>query len=209
VKRALAVAAVMLTIWVAHDFTRKVRHDLREFDVDEVARIETAMWRSYYEHHRVRLFAELTTLLREQFDLPFWRSCRAAYYAARSAVIFQRGRERAEYLRALPPLVDYYEVIRRASSTPFDPQRVAELELEWWILHRERERHAPADLERGLAELQAAIFNRPASEFAAHARYRAQAMLLRDSGGDWRKIAELLEQSWGALHDVVNSPQPL
>src|SRR5689334_12178358 len=90
VKRVVALAAAMLAVWILYDFTRSTKHDLRDFDPHEVARLETAMWRSYYDHERVRLFAEMATLLRRQFRLPFWRSCLTAYYAARSAVIFQK-----------------------------------------------------------------------------------------------------------------------
>ena len=75
------------------------------------------MWRSYYDHHPVRLLVEMNGLLRTQFHLPFWRSCAAAWYAARAAVIFQKGHSRADYMRALPYLVRYYGVIRRASAT--------------------------------------------------------------------------------------------
>jgi hypothetical protein len=71
--------------------------------------------------------------------------------------VFQHGRDRSDYRKALPDLVDYYGLIRRASATPFEVQRVAELELEWWIVHRERERHPAGQLERSLAYLQAAV----------------------------------------------------
>ena len=57
--------------------------------------------------------------------------------------------------------LDYYGLIHKASATPFAVERVAALELEWWIVHRQRDRHAPGDLERALAELQAAIYSRP------------------------------------------------
>ena len=204
-RRVAAAAAAMLAVWVIHDFARSVDHDLREFDAHEVARLETAMWRSYYDGDRFQLFAEMSTLLRRQFQLPFWRSCLTAYHAARSAVIFQRGRDRGEYLRALPDLVDYYGQIHRASATPFDVQRVAQLELEWWIVHRQRDRYAPGALQLALAELDAAIYGRPVLDFAVPARLRAQAMLLRDTGGDWDRIADLLDRSWAALYDIVNS----
>jgi len=200
----LIVAAGMLAVWVIYDFTRTTRHDLRDFDPHEVARLETAMWRSYYDHKTVSLFAQLATLLRRQFDLPFWRSCLAAYYAARSAVVFQRGNARADYLLALPAVENYYSEIQRASTTPFDVRKVSELEVEWWIVHRERDGHAPGDLARALAELQSAIYGRPPADFAAHARWRAEAMLLRDAGGNWERIADLLDRSWVSLHDVVN-----
>jgi hypothetical protein len=202
-RRALIVIAAMVAVWVAYDLTRTARHDLRDFDPHEVGRLESAMWRSYYDHQRVALFSQLATLLRDQFHLPFWRSCQGAWYAARSAAVFQRGKERSEYLRALPDLVDYYTLIRRFSSTPFDARKVSELELEWWIVHRERDRHPPGDLERALAELQAGIYGPPASDFAEHGRLRGEAMLLRDSGGDWGRIADLLDRSWVSLHDAL------
>lgn len=203
-KRSALVLVGMLAVWLVYDFATGGRHDLRQFDPHEVARLETAMWRSYYDHERVQLFAELSTLLRRQFRMTFWRSCMGAYYAARSAVVFQKGRERPDYLLALPHLVDYYELIRRSSATPFDVQRVAELELEWWIVHRQRDRHKPGDLERALAELQAAVYGRPAAEFRQHARFRAEAMVMRDAGGDWARIGELLDRSWVSLYDAVN-----
>jgi hypothetical protein len=195
-----AFGAAYLALWVTYDLSRSTRHDLRRFDPHEVARIETAMWHSYYDHRPVKLFVELSTLLRRQFELPFWRSCQGAYYAARSAVVFQKGRQRAEYLRALPDLVDYYGLIRGSSVTAFDTQRVAELELEWWIAHRQ----APGSLPSALAELPAAMYSQPAADFAEHARLRTQAMLLRDGGGDWGRIGELLDRSWTSLHDAVN-----
>ncbi len=212
-RRTALGAMGILAVWIFFDATVSSRHDLREFDPHEVGRLETAMWRSYYDHRSVRLFGQLTELLRRQFHLTFWRSCLGGYYGARSAIVFQRGRDREEHLRALPDLVRYYTLIRRSSATPFDVQRVSELELEWWIVHRQRDRHPPGDLERGLAELQAAIYGRPAADFAEHARLRAEAMLLRDGGGDWNRIAELLDRSWTALHEAVRlahgrSPQP-
>jgi hypothetical protein len=107
-----------------------------------------------YDHHQIRLFGELTTLRRRQFHMPFWRSCLGAYYAARSAVVFQAG-------------------------------------------------HARDDYERALAELQSAIYSRPDPVFADHASRRAEAMLIRDAGGDWGRIAELLDNSWVSLHSAV------
>ena len=190
----------MLSLWVTSDLSRSTRHDLRRFDPHEVARLETAMWRSYYDHRPVKLFAELSTLLRRQFELPFWRSCQGAYYAARSAVVFQKGRERPDYLRALPNLVDYYSLIRGSSATPFDVRRVAELELEWWIAHRQ----AHGELPRALAELPAAMYGQPAAEFAEHGGLRTEAILLRDAGGDWVRIGEMLDRSWVSLYDAVN-----
>jgi hypothetical protein len=215
-RRILLAIAAALVLWVVRDLAVPVRHDLRDFDPRAVARIETDMWRSYYDHRSVRLFSELTVLLRSQYGLPFWRSVAGAYYAARAAVVFQKGRERAEYDRALPALDRFYALIRAASASDFDAQRAARLELEWWIVHRQRAGHPPGDLERSLAQLQSAIYHLPPEQFAIHAKARADAMVIRDSraaagsvtADDWQQIAKLLEESWFGLRAAVEGGSP-
>ena len=68
-----------MAAWITRDPADGTRHHLREFDSHEVALQETAMWRSYYDHHPVRLPGEMNSLLRRQFHLPFWRSCAAVW----------------------------------------------------------------------------------------------------------------------------------
>ena len=50
--------------WAAAELARPRRADIRVFDPDEVARLETAMWRSYYDRRRLPLFGQLVALLR-------------------------------------------------------------------------------------------------------------------------------------------------
>jgi hypothetical protein len=208
---AAAVCAVAVG-YVAYDLYGPRRSDLRSFDPDEVARLETAMWRSYYSRERAKLFFEMAELLRTQYHLPLVRSNVVAYEAARAAFVFKDGHNRGEYERALPNLVDYYTSLRRVSVSPFDVDEAARLELEWWIVHRERKSHPPGDLADALAVLPAAIYRVPADTLAEHARLRAEAMTIRDTkaeeGGvteeDWARIDELLHRSWRSLHDAVN-----
>jgi hypothetical protein len=212
-KLAIFVLAGLLpAMWIVRDLSAPVRNDLRSFDPHEVARMETAMWRSYYGHRPVRLVAEVATLLRSEYHLPFWRAYVAAWHAGRGAVVFQRGRKRAEYERALPDVEAFYRIVRAASTEPFDEREAARLELEWWIVHRDRD---PARLERALAELEAAIYHEPSGRFELYARARGEAMILRDTraggGGvseaDWARIAGLLDQSWTALHQAIQQPR--
>src|SRR4051812_41905080 len=200
-KRALKVSAaliLLLAAWAAYDLYSSSRASLREFDADEVARLDTAMWRSYYSRQRARLFAQLGELLRTQYQLPLWRSNAVAYRAAKAAFVFKDGHSRADYERALPDLLSFYNSIRSVSDTDFDPERVARLELEWWIVHRERRAHPPGALERALADLEAELYRVPAERLMEHARLRAEAMEIRDTkaeqGGvteeDWRRIDE-------------------
>jgi hypothetical protein len=204
---------VALLAWVAYDLYTPRRTSLRDFDADEVARLDTAMWRSYYSRERLRLFGQLAELLRTQYRLPFWRSNAVAYRAAHAAFVFKDGHGRADYERALPDLRSFYQSIRQVADTDFDTERAARLELEWWLVHRERGAHPPGDLPRALADLAAELYRVPAERLSEHARLRAEAMEIRDTkadeGGvteeDWRRIDELLHQSWRSLHTVVNS----
>lgn len=209
----LVVAAVLavVVIWVAYDLYAPRTAHLREFNPDEVARLETAMWRSYYEKQRLQLFRQLSELLRTQYNMPLVRSNQVAYYAADAAFVFKKGKQRADYEKALPELVKFYDAVRKMSDVPFDVDRVARLELEWWIIHRQRANHAPGDLERALAELQAEIYQVPIERLMEHGRLRAEAMTIRDtkaeSGGvteaDWARIDELLHESYRSLAVAV------
>lgn len=197
--------------WISYDLLAARQTNLREFDAKEVARLETAMWRSYYDKERLALFGQLAELLRKQYCLPLWRSNAVAYQAAKAAFVFKGGHGRSDYEKALPNLVNYYSAIREVSDIAFDVHHVARLELEWWIIHRERNKYSRADLDHSLAELPAAIYQMPNEKFAEHARLRAEAMLIRDAkaeqGGvseaDWQRINELLLASWQSLHQAV------
>lgn len=208
----LLIVAALLAGWIAYDLYKPHKVDIRDFDADEVARLDTAMWRSYYSRERLKLFGELTELLEKQYKLPFWRRQLMAFYAAKAAFVFKDGKSREDYEKALPDLVKFYAEIREISMTEFDVDRAAKLELEWWIVHRERKKYQPGDLSRALAETAAAVYNIPAESFAEHADLRAEAMEIRDtraeSGGvseeDWNRIDELLHRSWRSLHGAVN-----
>ena len=211
--RVIALLLVLLIGGVAFDLYYPRTTKMREFDPDEVARLETAMWRSYYEKEQVRLFNQLTELLRTQYHMPLVRSNQVAYYAANAAFVFKQGRERPDYEKALPDLIKFYAEIRKLSDIPFDVDRVARLELEWWIIHRQRTKHKPEDLEKALAELQAEIYRVPLERMMEHGRLRAEAMTIRDTkaeaGGvseaDWTKINELLKESWRSLAKAVKA----
>src|SRR5262245_42885679 len=98
-RAVVLVAAAVVVSYVAYDLFAPRTSDLRAFDPDEVARLDTAMWRSYYARERVTLFLELTELVRTQYHLPFLRSNLLAYRAAHAAFVFKDGHDCAEYER--------------------------------------------------------------------------------------------------------------
>src|SRR5450755_1653004 len=208
----LVVCGVVALLWLMLDVGIPRRHSMRDFNPHVVAQLETDMWRSYYDHHPLELYVELARLLRSQYHLSVTRSCLAAYRAAHAAVVFQRGKNRPDYQQALPGIVAYYSLIRAGSDVPFDPRQAARLELEWWIIHRQRaRRHAPGDLAESLATLQAEIYGQPAYRFIEHGQARADAMGLRDqraesgrvTDADWKRIQDLLDRSWVSLKSAI------
>ena len=200
--------------WAVAELARPRRVDIRAFDPDEVARLETAMWRSYYDRRRLPLFGQLVALLQGQFHLQPLRAVALAGLAARAAAVFQVGAGHDDYRRALPYLERYYRAIRAVSETPFDPARAAWLELEWWIVHREVDDHPPGDLEAALADLAAELYQVPADRLRTHASRRAEAMTMRDHASrraigvlddDWDRIEAVLWVAWKALADEVQT----
>ncbi len=211
----LTTAAMAATLaWIAVDLWGPRSTDIRSFNPNAIGRLETAMWRSYYGREKLRLFTQLAELMRTQYRFPFLRSNVAAYQAAKAAFVFKDGLSRADYEKALPNLVRFYTAIRRVSNVPFDVNRAAQLELEWWVIHRERASHPPVDLDQVLADLPAEVYSVPVEHLMEHARLRAEAMITRDTkaeaGGlteeDWARIEELLISSWQSLWKAVNPP---
>jgi hypothetical protein len=208
----LLIIGVLLAGWIAIDLYAPHKVDIRDFDADEVARLDTAMWRSYYSRERLKLFSELSELLEKQYKLNFWRRQLIAYYAAKATFVFKDGKSRADYEKALPDLVKFYREIHDISTTDFDVEKAARAELEWWIVHRERQKYQEGDLARALADTAAAIYQIPPENFLEHGRLRAEAMRIRDTkaetGGvteeDWQHIDELLHTSWRSLRDAVD-----
>jgi hypothetical protein len=212
-KRWLIVTAIIgaLLLWAGIDLLVPHRSDIRRFDPNEVAHLDAVMWRSYYNRQQRQLFFQLAELMRRQFHFPLLRSNEVAAYAAKAAFVFKDGHNRADYEKALPELEEYFQAIRDISTKPFDVRRAARLELEWWIVHREREHHADGDLARALAEAASELYQVPADKLMEYGRFRADAMKIRDTkafaGGvteaDWRQIESNLQTSWQSLWNAM------
>ena len=210
---------VLLTLlsWISVDLFVPQQHSIRAFDPQEVAQLETDMWRSYYDKKPVLLFWQLAGGLRQQFHAPFWRSFTLGFQATKAAFVFKKGKSQSDYQKTLPDLITYYEAIQQLSIDSFDVPKVAKLELDWWIVHRQREQYSYDELADALVQTSAALYDQPAAPFVTYGRLRADAMRLCDEvrrhpGGateaDWQRINQELEQAWKSLHMVVQ-PQKL
>jgi hypothetical protein len=183
--------------------------DLRAFDPAEMARLETAMWRDYYEKHYPRLFYHLYELSRTQFDFSPLDSLRIALSAAQAAKTFQPTRSRREADAALPSLVTYYRLLLPAAPAAFDVQETARLELDWWQARREKV--GPKDYGRTVAEVAALTYGKSRDDPATleSGVVRAEAMAYRDARSrsmteaDWSEIETQLLRAYRLLKGSV------
>jgi hypothetical protein len=131
------VLASILTVVLGGYASWPRQADLRGFEPDEIARLETAMWREYYEKRYAALFGHLYEFVATQFAFAPPDSLRIALPAAQAAKAFRPRRSRAAADAALPPLVTYHRLLASAVPGGFDVAEAARLELDWWQARRE------------------------------------------------------------------------
>ena len=204
-KKIILVLICALGLWIGVDLYVPHSVNFKQFDPIVVGQLDAGMWRSYYEIKRVKLFWQMSKLMRNQFNSPFWRSFPMAYDAAKAAFVFKEGQSREDYAKALPFLEKYYAQINALSDKPFDVKTMAQQELEWWIVRREPQ-HTTADWEQLLAQTAAILYGESVEKFKDYANLRVEAMVLRDnkrdniSENDWHTINDLCVKSWQAVH---------
>lgn len=201
----VAIAAVLVAAYAA--VPRQV--DLRTFDPAEMARLETAMWRDYYDKRYAALFYHLYESTRTQFGFSPLRSLHIALSAAEAAKAFQPTRSRREADAALPALVAYYRDLASAAPAAFDVEGVARLELDWWQARREAV--GPRDYGITIARVAALTYGKSPDDVGIKqfGIARAEAMAYRDGRGsavtdaDWSAIEAQLGGAYRALKASV------
>jgi hypothetical protein len=113
-RRIVLALAILIAAGVAYACWPR-QADLRAFDPVEMARLETAMWRDYYEKHYPRLLYHLYESSRTQFGFSPLASVRISLSAALAAKTFQPTRSRTEAEAAISYLVTYYGLLRQAA----------------------------------------------------------------------------------------------
>jgi hypothetical protein len=151
----------------------------RSFDPRRVGRLECAAWLAYYRREWLKVLRASILLTRHTFALPWpatlygaWLVLRAnqlwAPYPANDPDGARRAMER------------FYRLVARHHHESFEPARAAQLEVEWWRVHREHQHGDPGDgneaLVDALARLYAYVYGVPETEVRVAARERALAM---------------------------------
>jgi len=198
----LGMLILSASIWIQYVLARP---DMTGFSPQEMGRLESAMWRSYYEGHWFRLGTQTMAVACGQYGFSWWDGVRSSFHAARSALFFRKNTEDP---RCLPELEQYYAIIRNATGRDYDVRTAAALELKWW--KDRRSGVAPRDYAKTIAQSAALVYRVTEEEILAAATMRAEAMAYRDARrngkmteSDWQEVATQLTLGYSAFHKAV------
>lgn len=172
-----------------------------------VAHFEANGWRAYYEHNWLKVLRLIVRLCQEQFHIPFPQSLLAGYYTTRASIawapIDHNVQDVLTYLRK------FYRIARRYSRLHFDVERVATLELQYFVVHRALSgKEDKTELIQTMADLHSAIFGITPAQALASAELRVLAMNIvdlitsktsLDPASDWVKLEEYLRQCYASI----------
>jgi hypothetical protein len=172
-KRQIA-GTVLAVLAVATAYIGVPRHaDLTRFDPASMARLETSMWRHYYEKRYLALFGDLYDVARSEYGFSPFDSLRLALAAASAARSFQPSSSRAEAEAALPSLIDYFRILSQAAPVPIEVEDAALTELAWWQARREQvtpEQYGPI-----IARVATLVYGANSEDLRRSGLVRAQA----------------------------------
>jgi hypothetical protein len=184
------------------------RHaDLRQFDAAAMGRLESSMWRDYYEKRYVDLFRDLYGVSRNEYGFSPLDSVEIAIAAARAAKTFQPSTSRAEAEAALPYLNSYFSMLSEAAKAPIEVEDAARTELAWWQARREAV--PPEQYGAIIARVATLMYGVDGEDVRRFGTLRAEAMAYRDARdanineADWILITKRLELAYGLLKNAV------
>ena len=185
-----------------------------DFDPDELARLETRMWKAYYRRQPARLFGLLIQALRAQAGVSWPRTIGASLLLTRAAAGFARST--GDYERFAPDIGRAYRMLGLPDHV--DAEAVARHELRWWVVRREIGLAAGAAAGDSISDLYAALYDIPRERVAEAGRLRGLAAEVRDRGATddpdgsrgpgaayWPEVARLLRDSYRSLKGALDA----
>jgi hypothetical protein len=185
-----------------------------DFDPDELARLETRMWKAYYRRQPARLFGLLVRAIHAQAGVSWPRALGASLLLTRAAAGFARST--GDYERFAPDIGRAYRMLGLPDHV--DAEAVARHELRWWVVRREIGLAAGAAAGDSITNLYATLYDIPRERVAEAGRLRGQAAEVRDRGATddpdgsrgvgsayWPEVARLLRDSYRSLSRALNA----
>src|SRR3954469_25601606 len=185
-----------------------------DFDPDELAKLETRMWKAYYRRQPARLFGLLVMAIREQAHVSWPRALAASVLLTRAAAGFARAT--GDYERFAPDIVRCYRMLGLPEHVDIDA--VARHELRWWVVRREIGLEAGTAAGESITDLYATLYGVPRESVAEAGRLRGIAAEIRDRGATvdpdgprgagatyWPEVGRLLRQSYRSLSAALSA----
>jgi hypothetical protein len=190
------------------------------FNPDKVAYYEKAGWEAYYDHKWLKAFWLLVKLNRETFRMSLPTALSAALDTVRASMAFAPVDN--DVARAIHYIEKFYAKARRSLDMRTDAKTLAELEMDYWLVHRQLalQRMQPpheGDLEpliQSIARLHAALFNSTPEAMRASAEMRALAATAvdritgkysTDVAADWREVERYLQKAYRAVQATLHA----
>ncbi|MEN3942729.1 hypothetical protein WJU23_15625 [Prosthecobacter sp. SYSU 5D2] len=208
-RRFLLACCLLFGLW----FFIPRQANMEDFDPARMGRLESDMWRHYYDKSYARMAGALFLASHGQYGFSPWDSLRMAWHAAQAARRTQPTQPRAQaFAVGIPPLTEYYRIIQKATGAAWQPEDLAPMELEWWV--QRRENATWQQYGETIARLTARAYDAPLERVRPACLLRAEMMDYRDqrrnglmTAEDWQHITTELGKSWALLKTAV-TPQP-
>jgi hypothetical protein len=151
---------------------------MRLFDPRRVGRLECTAWVTYYRREWWRFLRAAVELTRHTFGLPWPATLRGAWLVLRANQLW------APYPDNDPEgarrcMQRFYRLVADRHGETFDVVEAARLEVEWWRVHRDLQRHDAVEeqaLSDALAALYSHVYGVPAADVRLAADQRTLAM---------------------------------
>ncbi len=157
---------------------------LRSFDPVRIADLEFRAWVGYYLRQWPQVLLASVGLVRAGFGMNWYRTLRGAWLVLHANQLWapNPGND-PDGARAC--MRRFYALVRRSYGAPASPARAAELEVNWWRVHRQVQYAAaprqPGDeLVESVTRLYSYLYGEPEAEVRPAALHRARAMDLSD-----------------------------
>jgi hypothetical protein len=156
---------------------------MRSFDPRAVGALECRAWETYYRHRWLAFLTASVGLVRAAFRMDWRKTMAGAWFVLRAnqkwAPVPDNNPDAARALMAR-----FYRLLKESEGSHLDPVRAAELEVEWWRVHRENQRVTAGDskdeLIAALCDLYAYTYEADRDEVRPAAALRAEAMDVSD-----------------------------
>jgi hypothetical protein len=155
---------------------------LRSFDPVRLADLEYRAWVGYYLRNWPQVLMASVGLVKMGFGMDWYRTLHGAWLALRAIQAWAPFPDNHPD-RARACMRRFYALVRLTYGEPANPARAAELEVDWWRVHREAQYGQGSgydDLVESITRLYCYLYGQPEEELRPAAVYRAQAMRLSD-----------------------------